>query len=163
MIYLAIAASNARVRGCTVFTPQEDLQGFSRKAGKGERILIVPPQSYGNLNVLQAYATQQTGLTPANDRFIAVDQKTHAITAVFIGDVLGCGDGYAGCDHYAHAEADLSWTFDPVQSTVLAPTKTVQEIAQIQAAKQARGIIWTYTPPVPQPVAKVTATAQVGV
>lgn len=160
MIYLAYSLATGRVRGWTVFTPQEDAQGFKRAAAVGEGILIVPPQNYGDLNVLQAYVTSLTGITPANDRFIAVDQKTHAITAVFIGDVLGCMDGYAGCDHYVHGQAAPSWTFDPVQSTVIAPALTAQQIIQIQASKQSMGVQWTPpAAPVAQPVVKVAANA----
>lgn len=160
MLYLAYSLTTGRVRGGTSFTPQEDAQGAKRQPGKGEAVVIVPPESVGNLNVLQAYVTQLTGLTPANDRFIAVDQQTHQIVSVFIGDVVGCGDGVPGCDHYAHPGADPSWTFDPVQSTVIAPALTAQQIAQIAAAKQQSGMVWAQpAPPLPQPVVKIMANA----
>lgn len=145
MIHLAYSLTTGRVRGWTVFTPDEIARGCSRPAGRGEGILIIQPESYGDLNTLQALVTQTTGKIPSNDRYIMVDQKTGQIVSAHIADPA-CDDPHPGCDMYPHAFADPAWTFDTQAKQCIPPKLSQADTDALTAAKQAKGIPWTAPP-----------------
>lgn len=123
---------------------------------KGEGVLVIPDAIWAEMqqqvlqgattDVVQAYVTQQTGVAPANDRYIQVDANG-VIVGVHLADPVGCPADVVPAGHvlYQSAKATIGWTFNPQTLLATAPQLNAADLAQLQQAK-ASVPGWTYAP-----------------
>ena len=122
MAIQAIVYSVATGRVRRVVDPQANVPNViaflaQAKANAGEAVLVYNKQGNGadTLPAWQAAVNAHTGLTPGNDRYVAVDALNNIVWAGLADPA--CGDGFPGTTLIANATADPNWTYNGLTFT----------------------------------------------